>query len=523
MSDAPRDPNRPAVDLPDIPGYRVHRELGKGAMGVVYEAVRTCDDRPVALKVLPPGPTTSERSLARFRREGRILRRIDHPGLVRVHEQGDSGGLHWFAMELVRGTNLAERLQAGPLPIRQGAQLGIAAARALQAAHDHGVVHRDLKPGNVLLRDGPTAGEDLQIAISDFGLARDLDTGSVTESGALVGTPIYMAPEVILGHSDRDVPPTLADVYGLGATLYHAVTGHPPFSGPTAQSVLRAVVDRDPPPPTRLRRDLPTPFAAILAKAMARRPEDRYGAAAELAEDLERMLAGKRVRARLPGPGARLWRAIRQRPVGAALLGLTLVLAISSAILIREQRRESLLRELTEAESLLVQAVTAVDGTGQSAGPDARMKMLERAEFLVTRVLTRRPETLGGPGCCGRGSDCSCTVRWKRWGTWRKPWTGMGWTRWPLDCCAFRCCSGCPGAIPGRSSRRNCSACWPRTTAAPPDVRSQSTCWPSPPEPCRGWSRTRPWTRWPSCCPVSPRRTPRPPCSGPGWGSSGGI
>src|SRR5262249_6268633 len=159
----------------------------------------------------------------------------------------------WFAMEYVDGVTLQERLQVGPLPVQQACELAVQIARALQFAHERGVVHRDVKPGNLILRAHQGSGAPA-VAITDFGPARETGTGSMTESGAIVGTRMYMAPELVLGGTAQ--AGTLADVYALGATLYTMLTGRPPFEGPTAQSVLKAVVDDEPPRPRRLRADL---------------------------------------------------------------------------------------------------------------------------------------------------------------------------------------------------------------------------------------------------------------------------
>jgi len=363
----------------DLPDFEIRREVGKGSMGIVYEAVVRATGQRVALKVLPPSLTLTERALARFLREGRIMARVRHPDIVGFLDQGTKGRLHWFAMEFVDGTTLEERLRIGPLPVHKACAIAAKVGRALQFAHERGVVHRDVKPGNVMLRDGDADPDaEPRIAITDFGLARETGTGSMTESGAIVGTPMYMAPEVVLGGTQA--AGTLADVYSLGALLYALVTGLPPFEGPTAQSVLKAVLERDPRPARHLRADLPDEVDAIIGKAMDREGSRRYGSALELAEDLERFLRGERVLARTPGPLQRAARWCARRPMVASLLGLVVVLTLGGLFLVHERARDALQRELADAERSLALAAT------ESAGPDRTRTAAERADLALAAV-----------------------------------------------------------------------------------------------------------------------------------------
>ncbi|MCB9879796.1 MAG: protein kinase [Planctomycetes bacterium] len=361
----------------ELPDYEVVREVGKGSMGIVYEARDRRNGATVALKILPPSLTLTERALARFLREGRIMSRVRHPDIVGFVDQGRRGRLHWFAMDFVSGTTLEQRLEVGPLPVVTACRIAARVGRALQYAHDHGVVHRDIKPGNLMLRDGD--GDDAQqVAITDFGLARETGTGSMTESGAIVGTPMYMAPEVVLGGTQAAT--TLADVYSLGATLYALVTGEPPFDGPTAQGVLKAVTEQDPRPARRLRADLPVAVEAIVEKAMARDPAHRYGSALELAEDLERFLAGERVLARRAGPLRRAARYCARRPLMTALFAAVLALSIGALWLVGERHDNELRRGIAETERLLALASTSRDEQ------DRQRTEAERRDFLLQAV-----------------------------------------------------------------------------------------------------------------------------------------
>ncbi|MGB3967792.1 MAG: serine/threonine-protein kinase, partial [Planctomycetota bacterium] len=372
----------------ELPEFAIVREVGKGSMGIVYEARVRASGQRVALKVLPPSLTLTERALARFLREGRIMARVRHPDIVGFVDQGSKGRLHWFAMEFVDGVTLEERLRVGPTPVERACAIAAAIGRALQFAHDHGVVHRDVKPGNVMLRDGDGDGDGTpRIAITDFGLARETGTGSMTESGAIVGTPMYMAPEVVLGGTQ--VAGTLADVYSLGATLYALVTGRPPFDGPTAQSVLKAVTESAPIPAVRLRADLPAPVAAILQQAMARDPARRYGSALELAEDLERHLRGEPVRARLPGPATRAWRWCAARPLVSSLLAAILLLSVGALALVQERHHNALQRELADAERLLALASTERDDQDRPRSADDRRDLLLAAVAASSTTIAR--------------------------------------------------------------------------------------------------------------------------------------
>lgn len=379
-----------------VPEFEIVREVGKGSMGIVYEARRKRDGVRVALKVLPPSLTLTEQTLARFLREGRVMARIEHPDIVRCLGQGSgiAGGarLHWFAMEFVDGVTLQERLQVGPLPVQRACAIAARVGRALQFAHERGVVHRDVKPGNVMVRDDGTlehgdAAAPPRVAITDFGLARETGTGSMTESGAIVGTPMYMAPEQVIGGSAH--AGTLGDVYGLGATLYTLLCGQPPFDGPTAQSVLRAVVDDEPLRPRRLRSDLPRAVEAIVLKAMAKEPRDRYGSAQEMAEDLERWLAGDRVLARLPGPLVRATRQVAAHPLLATLVLLVVALGTGAFLLERERRAQLVQQHIAEAENWLAQAATTRDAQSRQRTADERRELLLAAVSAATDAVAR--------------------------------------------------------------------------------------------------------------------------------------
>ncbi len=362
-----------------LPEFELLREVGKGSMGIVYEARRKEDDLRVAIKVVPPSLSLTERAIARFLREGEIMSRVEHETIVRVYDLGHHDRIYYFVMEFIDGINLEERMKVGPLAVRQTAEIGKQAAEALHFAHERGVVHRDIKPGNLILRENGT------IAITDFGLARETGTGSMTESGAIVGTPMFMAPEQILG--DKSVLGSRADVYGLGTTLYTLVTGQPPFVGPTAQSVLRQVLDENPIRPSKQRADLPRSLENIILMAMAKDPAERYGTAQDLAEDLGRFLNGDRVHARLPGPLKRLYRGAKNRPLLTSLYALISMLIIGATSLYHDRQLRELEHQLSVAETTLLEASSLRDDHLRPYSSEDRKAKLRIAIGQATSVL----------------------------------------------------------------------------------------------------------------------------------------
>ncbi len=302
--------------------YEVLRAIGHGSMGLVYEARQPGVGRRVAIKVLPPHLALRERTVRRFLREAAAMGRLAHPNIVDIFEVETSGDLHYFAMRFVEGPPLDVVLRAGPLAIQDVVNIGKDVARALAHAHARGVMHRDIKPSN-LLRDGD------HVVLTDFGLARPLDgreTGTMTESGDLVGTPLYMAPEQIAGEMDRI--DGRCDVWGLGVTLYELLVQRPPFTGPNAQSILNSILSREPPRLRRLRDDVPRDLEAIVFKCLEKDSGRRYSGAAALLEDLEAFEAGSPVSARAPRFFDPALRWVRRRPV-ESLVALAMALLVA--------------------------------------------------------------------------------------------------------------------------------------------------------------------------------------------------
>ena len=269
--------------------YLVERELARGGMGVVFVARHRELGRQVALKIMLG---TEARHRERFAREALATAKLRHPHVVAIHEAGQEGAIPYLVMDLIEGESLAAKLaREGPSDPRAAALLTQKLASALQAAHAVGILHRDLKPGNVLV---DLSGQPL---LTDFGLAKDLDAASLTKTGQALGTLAYMPPEQATGARDRLGPPS--DVYALGATLYELLCGRPPFLGAEAVNVLVAIVNDAPRPLRELRPDLDPWLEAICLRCLEKEPAARYASAAALEEDLGRWLAGEVPQARL--------------------------------------------------------------------------------------------------------------------------------------------------------------------------------------------------------------------------------
>lgn len=388
-------PTLPAGDSepPAVPGFEILRELGRGGMGVVYQARQVALQRTVALKMILNGAHAGPKELARFRAEAAVIARLQHPNIVQIYYVGEAAGRPYFALEFVAGGSLAEYLHGTPQPLRPAAQLVETLARAVHAAHANGVVHRDLKPANILLvptnpgsavspEHSPNASRrtakggvlNATPKISDFGVAKCVtDDGEAlglpTVTGELLGTPQYMAPEQAA--TPRQPVGPAADVYGLGAILYELLTGRPPFAGATPLATVLQVLHNEPVSVTSLQPNVPRDLETVCLKCLRKDPRKRYASALELAEDLQRFLRGEPVRARPVKPAERLWHWARRHPLPAALLGAGLLapvvaliaLSLLSARLVRSNALESaaqqaeLLEEANKEYSRIVQRV----------------------------------------------------------------------------------------------------------------------------------------------------------------------
>jgi serine/threonine protein kinase/Flp pilus assembly protein TadD len=389
--------------------FRIVRELGRGGMGVVFEAEQRSMRRVVALKVLHPAVVLEPQAVERFRREAQAAGRIHHTNLVPVYAMGEDRGRWFYAMELVRGRTLAEvirdlrDLRAGPPgantpAFATGGTSGAPSARdfyaraalafagvadALRTAHQAGVVHRDVKPSNLILADDGT------VKLTDFGLARAGDrSSSITVTGATLGTPAYMSPEQVKG------PPHpidgRTDVWSLGATLYELLTLRPPFTGDTSQ-LFHAILSKEPPPPRSLNRRIPVALEAIVQKALEKDLDRRYASVADLGQDLSAFALGERIRAQRMGPLRRAWRRVRRRPgLSAVSAGLAAAVVVA-AFMGLQAGREGDARRLAQYDLLLRQAAEAAPRVESAAGRSGREEALRLYEEAI-RVDPDRPD-----------------------------------------------------------------------------------------------------------------------------------
>ncbi len=311
--------------------YELLATIARGGMGIVYRARQVRLNRVVALKMILAGQFATDEDVQRFHTEAEAAAGLDHPGIVPIFEVGEHQGQHFFSMGFVDGESLAARLARSPLPPKEAADLVRKIAVAVQYAHERGVIHRDLKPANVLLQ-GPVDSDVASLVpkVTDFGLAKNLAGDSnLTDTGQILGTPNYMPPEQAAGRV-AEVRET-ADVYSLGAILYAALTGRPPFQAASRMDTLLQVLESDPAPPRTLNRAVPRDLEIITLKCLAKEPKQRYASARALSEDLQRFIDDEPILARPLGPIRRFRRWTKRRPVLSgclvSLVGLALMLA----------------------------------------------------------------------------------------------------------------------------------------------------------------------------------------------------
>jgi tetratricopeptide (TPR) repeat protein len=348
---------------PEIAGYRVLGSLGEGGMGTVWRACHQGTHREVALKVLRWGVLGSPKSRRRFEREVELASRLAHPHIARVYDSGLYEGLYYYAMELIEGAPLDEFVEKHGLGRRQALELMRSVCRAVQHAHERGVIHRDLKPSNILVT------EDGQPHVLDFGLAKgSLEaeaTLTISLGGDVLGTPAFMSPEQAAGKTDR--ADTRSDVYSLGVMLHRLLTGSPPHDlGGDRQEVLRRIAEEEPRRPRDVAKDLDKELEALLLKALAHDPDGRYASAGDLADDIGRYLAGEPLLAKTPTLGYFLRKRLRKHrgrvALAAGVLAALLTMAVWSYVHIAQAR--------DEARQEAAKARTVTDFFNETLTPD---------------------------------------------------------------------------------------------------------------------------------------------------------
>jgi WD40 repeat protein/serine/threonine protein kinase len=410
----------PGARLRYLGDYEILEELGRGGMGVVYRARQVSLRREVALKVILAGEFASASAVRRFYVEAEAAAKLDHPHIVPIFEIGEHEGHHFYSMKLVEGGSLAEHITRGsrheealtPDPkseirnskssepphvgcykVEEAAPLLATIARAVHYAHQHGVLHRDLKPGNILIdRNG-------QPHVTDFGLAKMMEyDSSLTHSAAIMGSPNYMAPEVAAGHA-RDAT-TASDVYSLGGIFYELLTGRPSFQAESVAQTIRKVIEEEPASPTTLNPAVPADLATICLKCLEKDPARRYGSAVEMAEDLERFTRHEPITARPTGVVERAWRWCQRKPgLAAAIAALVIVFAAGFAGVTWQWRRAETHARLEGEERQRAEGLAQSEARErQRAEEKARLEAeqreraeIDRAELLLSQRRVELP------------------------------------------------------------------------------------------------------------------------------------
>jgi tRNA A-37 threonylcarbamoyl transferase component Bud32 len=398
--------SEPSVDapesqgLPTLPDVELLERLGKGGMGAVFKGRQRDLGRFVAVKLLLDGQYAEAKERARFLREAQAVASLQHPNIIQILQIGQSGGRPFLILEFAEGGSLAQRLQELPLSARVAAQILETLARAVEHIHGHNIIHRDLKPANILLFGPPGSPLAQQVPkISDFGLAKQFGTQTSTESGTVIGTPGYMAPE----QADARHGPIDArtDVYGLGAILYELLTGRPPFWALSPLQTLQLVMEGEPARPRLLNPAVPRDLETICLKCLKNEPACRYPSASALAEDLRRFLVGKPVQARRVSPLGRAWRWGRRNGLVAGLLVFLMLSFLGGfAGVVYQWRQTEAARRAAEASAdetvqLLsdIMQVTAVLPTDYDAHQlEATLAPLQKADLHGARLLAKRPD-----------------------------------------------------------------------------------------------------------------------------------
>ncbi|HEV3384526.1 MAG TPA: protein kinase [Gemmata sp.] len=362
------EPAQPKPPGGSIPGYEILEELGRGGMGVVYKALQVRLNRLVALKVVIGGAFAGPVEKARFQMEAEAVARLHHKNIVQVFDIGKHNDVEYIAFEYVEGPTIRRWQNWQPIDPRTAAGIAVDVARAVQHAHDRGIIHRDLKPANILLagvgieeKFGETGGDltvpDFRAAarvpkVMDFGLAKSVEGGSnLTLSGVACGTPNYMAPEQVKGGPNAAKPSV--DVWGLGAVLFEMLTGRPPFSGWDAATIMQEILLSEAPSVRKFTPGVPRDLAVLVSKCLEKDPNRRYLSPGDMADELDRFLAGQPILARAIGPVQRIKRWLFRNPIASALGAVMLLgLALDTSLTVVFNQMADRERDATERERL---------------------------------------------------------------------------------------------------------------------------------------------------------------------------
>jgi eukaryotic-like serine/threonine-protein kinase len=369
--------------------YELLTEIARGGMGVVFKARQRRLNRTVAVKMILAGELADQDDVQRFLSEAEAAAGLDHPGIVPVYESGEIAGQHFFSMGFVEGQSLAALLAAGPLPPKRAAELVAQVADAVEFAHQRGVIHRDLKPGNILL------DSDGNPRVTDFGLAKRVtgDSG-LTRTGQALGTPSFMPPEQASGKIDAVGRP--ADVYALGAVLYAALTGRPPFQAATPLDTILQVLEQEPVAPRQLNADVPRDLETIALKCLEKEPHKRYITARDLAAELRRFLRGEPIHARPVSRPERAWRWCRRNPVVAGMLTAIAIILIAATVIssyfavLADERAVLAGKETQRANEKAIEASNEANRANENA--HRADKNAEEAQANAAEVIKQQGE-----------------------------------------------------------------------------------------------------------------------------------
>ncbi len=365
-----------------IGDYYVVRKLGEGAMGEVYEAYAEGSEKRYAIKVLSEELSSQKEKVERFKREVSAVEKLDHENIVKAYAMGLHGTRHFFVMDYIDGESMDRMILRQGISVVNSAKFAVQAARALEHAHERGVIHRDVKPSNLMV------GKDGKVYLTDFGIAREAGSAALTAAGQVMGTPNYMSPEQAMGRAseiDR-----LSDLYSLGASFYEMLTRSVPFTADNPNAILRKVVDEEPIPPSRINGRVPRALELVVLKSLRKKRSKRYRGCGEFADDVQRWLDGQPVKARAETPLEKAARFVTRHKGFSAGAAVVAVLVVCLAAFLRMSASAAEEERLKKAAQAEVQAAGLVEEGSKlldrGKPGDARIKFLKASELAPGNV-----------------------------------------------------------------------------------------------------------------------------------------